>query len=99
VSVFTNQNTLIGEVDLRHSNVCKSYWVRTIAYATTSQVQAVDAVFSFNDGQVQDHQTTSVQPGQRLIAFTDMSQPTMLAKTVAGVFHLRGQTQPMTIPL
>jgi Protein of unknown function (DUF2690) len=49
VSVFTAQNTLIGEVDLRHSNRCKAYWVRTIAYANT-QVQAVHALILLNDG-------------------------------------------------
>jgi hypothetical protein len=99
VSVFTTQNTLIGEVDIRHSNICKASWVRTIAYTNASQVQAVDATISLNDGKVQDHQNTIVQPGQRLIAFTDMTQPTVLPKTLAGIFHLRGQTQPMTIPL
>jgi hypothetical protein len=99
VSVFDTNNTLIGEVQLRHSQTCKALWVRTIANANASQVQAVDATISLNDGQVQDHQNTNAQPGQRLVVITDMIQPTMVPKTVAGVFHLGGQTQPMTIPL
>lgn len=99
VSVFTKQNMLIGEVDLRYSNTCKSYWIRTIAYANAPQVRAVDAIISFDDGQVQDHQNNNAQPGQRLIVFTDMIQPTMLPKIASGVFHLYRQTQPITIPL
>lgn len=98
VSVFNTQNALIGEVDLRHSQVCKAYWVRTIAYANASQVQAIDAILSFNNGNVQDHRNSNVQSGQRLIVFTDMVQPTIIPK-IAGVFHLRGQTQPLTISL
>lgn len=99
VSVFNTQNILIGEVDIRSSKTCRAYWVRAIAYANASQVRAVDATISFNDGKVQDHQNNNAQPGKRLVAFTDMIQPTMVPKTVAGVFHLNGQTQPMTIPL
>src|SRR5262249_5854543 len=31
VSVFDTHNSLIGEVQLRHSQTCKTLWVRTIA--------------------------------------------------------------------
>jgi hypothetical protein len=99
VAVFDTNNTLIGEVHLDHSQTCKTFWVSTIANANVSQVQAVDATISLNNGQVQDRQNTNVQSGQALVAMTDMVQPTMAPKTLAGVFHLSGQTQPMTIPL
>lgn len=99
VFAFDAKNTLIGEVDLRHSQLCNALWVRTITFASAPQVRAVDALLSLNDGNVQDHQRNTRLPDHRLIAFTDMSQPTMLPKTVAGVFYLRGQTQPITILL
>jgi hypothetical protein len=99
VSAFNEQNTLIGEVDFRHSQICKTYWVRTIAYANAPQVQAIDATVTFNDGKVQDHKNSNVQPGQSMVVFTDMLLSTPSPKTLAGVFHLSGQTQPMTILL
>jgi hypothetical protein len=98
VSVFDPQNTLIGEVDLRHSQTCQAYWVRTIAYANASHVQAVDAIISLNNGTIQDRQNSTVPSGQSLVVFTDMVQPTMAFK-IAGAFHLRGQTHPLTISL
>jgi hypothetical protein len=98
VSVFDPQNTVIGEVDLRHSQACQAYWVRTIANANASHVQAIDAIISFNNGTVQDHQKSTIQPGQRLLVFTDMVQPTMVPQ-FAGVFHLQGQAHPLSISL
>jgi hypothetical protein len=97
VSAFDTKNTLIGKVQLRHSPACKTFWVRTIAIA--SQVQAVEATISLNDGQVQVHQNNDIQPDQRLVVITDMIQPTKNPRIVAGVFHLDGQTQPIIIPL
>jgi hypothetical protein len=99
VAVFDTNNSLIGEVHLDHSQICKTLWVSAIANANASQVQAVDATISLNDGQVQDHQNSNVQSGQPVVATTDMIQPTMTPKTLAGVFHLSGQTQPIIIPL
>lgn len=98
VSVFDLQNTLIGEVDLRHSQACQAYWVRTIAYANALQVQAIDAIISFKNGKVQDRQNSNTQPGQRFLVFTDIIQLTMVP-TIEGVFHLRGQPSPLTISL
>lgn len=99
-TVYTKQNVLIGEVDLRHSATCKSYWVRTIAYANATQVQAIEAIMVFQNGKTDDaHQTVS--NGQETIAVTNMLFviPTKNAPTRKGVFHMQGQAQPITIPL
>jgi hypothetical protein len=99
-TVYTNQNTLIGEVDLRHSATCKSYWVRTIAYTNATQVQAIEAIMSFQNGKTDDIQETT-SSGQETIAVTHMLFVIPMKKTPTrkGVFHVQGQAQPIIIPL
>jgi hypothetical protein len=91
---------LIGEVDLRHSATCKTYWVRTIAYANATQVQAIEAIMSFQNGKTDDDQETT-SGGQETIAVTNMLFVTPLknAPIRRGMFHVQGQAQPITIPL
>jgi hypothetical protein len=66
------QNTLIGEVDLRHSVTCDTYWVRTIAYANVMpQIQSLSATIAFN-GTVHERQERNAPRGQRMIVVTNM---------------------------
>ena len=98
------QNTLIGEVDLRHSITCNTYWVRTIGYANaTPQIQSVDATISLN-GKVHESTESSSPHGQRMIAVTNMlfwplTQKLRAAPSFSGVYRLGGQNPPITIPL
>ena len=98
------QNTLIGEVNIRHSDTCDTYWIRTIAYANvTPQVQSVSAIISLN-GKVHESKEKSSPRGQRMIAETNMlfwpfTQKLRVAPSFSGVYHLGGQNPPITIPL
>lgn len=100
-AVYTAQNKLIGEVDLMRSLTCKTFWIRTIAYANAQQVQAIDAVISFSTGQKEDVTKTVTSSGQATIARTKMVF-VPLSKTPMnweGMFSVQGQTQPITIPV
>ncbi|HEY7418712.1 MAG TPA: DUF2690 domain-containing protein [Ktedonobacteraceae bacterium] len=100
-AVYTARNTLIGEVDLRRSPTCKTLWIRTIAYASAQQVQAIDAIISFSTGQKEEVKKTVVSSGQAMIAVTKMVFVPLskMPTTWEGVFYVQGQTQPITIPV
>jgi hypothetical protein len=100
-AVYTAQNTLIGEVDLLRSLTCKTFWIRTIAYASVQQVQAIDAVISFSTGQKEDVNKTVISSEQATIARTKMVfvLPSKTPTNWAGMFYVQGQTQPITIPV
>jgi hypothetical protein len=96
-----NQGTLIGEVDLRHSNVCNTYWVRTIAYASAiPPVNAIDASITFTNGSVSDSGQIELQSGQPAIVYTEMSYKHFsISSNQYGVFHLAGTAPPITVSL
>ncbi|GHO82344.1 hypothetical protein [Dictyobacter formicarum] len=101
-SVFTAQNELIGVVNLLHSAICKTYWINTLAYANAQQrVAAIDAVISFHNGRVEDVKHMVLPDGRQTIALTDMvfALPNIRPTNWAGTFFLKGQTQPITIPV
>lgn len=100
-SVYTPQNTLIGEVDFLHSTMCKTYWVRTIGYANSQQIKAIDAIISFRNGKLEDIKKTVPSNGKQIIATTNMLfvLPRFTPTNWAGKFFLKGQTQPITIPI
>lgn len=101
-SVFTAQNELIGVVSFLHSAICKTYWISTLAYANAQQrVEAIDAIISFQSGRVEDVKHMVPPDGRQTIAITDMvfALPNVLPRNWAGTFFLKGQTQPITIPI
>lgn len=100
-SVYTSQNKLIGEVDIRHSALCKTFWMRTIAYANAQQVEAIDAIISFHTGKVEDVKQIVSSSGQQIIARTNMVfvPLSIIPTNWKGMFHLKGQAQPITIPI
>ncbi len=50
-----SQGILIGEVDARYSFTCKSFWTRTIAYASAEgSLQTIHARVTFNDATTED---------------------------------------------
>jgi Protein of unknown function (DUF2690) len=98
------QNTLIGEVDLRHSVTCDTYWVRTIAYANVMpQIQSLSATIAFN-GTVHERQERNAPRGQRMIVVTNMlfwpaTQKLRVVTTFSGTYTFGGQIPSLTIPL
>ena len=98
------QNTLIGEVNLRHSVTCDTYWVRTIAYANiTPHVQSLSGTIAFN-GNVHERQEGSSPRGQRMIAVTTMlfwpfTQKLRVAASFSGTYTFGGQIPSLIIPL
>ncbi|GCE09147.1 hypothetical protein [Dictyobacter aurantiacus] len=101
-SVFTAQNELIGGVSFLHSAICKTYWISTLAYASAQQqVAAIDAVISFQNGRVEDVKRIVLADGRQTSAITDMvfTLPNVRPTNWAGAFFLKGQTQPITIPV
>ncbi|HEY7417286.1 MAG TPA: DUF2690 domain-containing protein [Ktedonobacteraceae bacterium] len=100
-AAYTAQNTLIGEVDLRHSSMCKTVWIRTIAYANAQSVAAIDAIISFSTGQKEDVTKSVVSSGQAMRAWTKMAFVPLnkMPTNWEGVFSVQGQTQPIIIPV
>jgi hypothetical protein len=101
-SVFAyHQGTLIGEVDLRHSTLCNTYWVRTIAYASAiPPVNAIDAYITFTNGSVSDSGQIALQSGQPATVYTEMAyQHFSMSTNQYGTFHLTGTASPITISL
>ena len=98
------QNTLIGEVNLRHSVTCDTYWVRTIAYANvTPHVQSLSGTITFN-GTIYERQERNAPHGQRMIAVTNMlfwpfTQKLRVAPSFSGAYTFGGQIPSLNIPL
>jgi Protein of unknown function (DUF2690) len=95
-----SRGMLIGEVDLRYSFLCQSFWTRTIASARAEGIiQAVHAQLTFNDATTEDRQASPNLLVARapVISFTDMTHGHFHGGS--GVFDLLGQSQPLTIPL
>lgn len=100
--VFTAQNELIGVVSFLHSAICKTYWISTLAYANAQHpVEALDAIISFQNGRVENVKRMVPADGRQTIAITDMVfvLPNVHPTNWAGTFFLRGQTQPIIIPI
>ena len=95
-----SRGMLIGEVDLRYSFTCKSFWTRTIAYARAEGIiQAVHARVTFNDATTEDRPVSPnfLVARAPVISFTDMTMSHFSGGS--GVFDLLGQSQPLTIAL
>lgn len=95
-----SRGMLIGEVDLRYSFTCKSFWTRTIAYARAEGIiQAVHARVTFNNATTEDRPASPnfLVARAPVISFTDMTVGHFSGGS--GVFDLLGQSQPLTIAL
>ena len=95
-----SRGMLIGEVDLRSSFTCKSFWTRTITYASAEGIiQAVHARVTFNDATTEDipFSPNFLAARAPIISFTDMTHGHFSGGS--GVFDLLGQSQPLTIAL
>lgn len=69
-----HQEVLVGEVDLRHSDTCNSYWVRTMAYGSTiGQIIDVEANNTFNDGTQDNENNSNRGVDGSLLTFTGMT--------------------------
>lgn len=101
--VFTPQNQLIGEVDLRRSARCNTVWVRAIAYAHRQgpQVQEIQATIAFSDRIVTTTATQTTQGDKALFAVTRMQfVPPKMVPSRTVVFHLAGAfPSTITVPL
>jgi Protein of unknown function (DUF2690) len=95
-----SRGVLIGEVNLRYSFTCKSFWTRTIAYARAEGIiQAVHARVTFNNATTEDRPVSPNLLVARapVISFMDMTMGHFSGGS--GVFDLLGQSQPLTIAL
>ena len=97
------QGEQIGEVDLRHSTNCGTYWVRTIAYQNTiGNVQAIHATVTFQNATHEDilivHQSLPLHT--EVLAYTDMTRSLNATPFGTGIFEIIGQaTTPIIVPL
>ena len=94
-------DTLIGEVDLRYSNTCKSYWVRTIAYANTQGlVSNVEANTTYASASVvpENHDNTVRSADGSLSSYTNMTYQ-QVPQHASGVFDFSDTTPSITISL
>jgi hypothetical protein len=81
---------VIGEIDLRHSPTCGTYWVRTIAYpfAVGSPVLLVEANISFTDQSSDDVPDNIIWFDGTKTAWTPMT--VTRPKVASGTFDLVG---------
>ena len=97
------QGEQIGEVDLRHSTSCGTYWVRTIAYQNTvGNIQAIHATVTFQNA---THEDILIVPGSlpqntEVLAYTDMTRSLNATPFGTGVFEIIGHANtPIIVPL
>jgi Protein of unknown function (DUF2690) len=96
------QTKPLGEVELRYSPTCKTYWIRTTAFVTTTGVfKAIHAILVFHNQSKEDIVGTSIVPSTitPYVAWTDMTVAPMLPRAGSGSFDLFGQSKPITIAL
>lgn len=92
------QGVLVGEVDLRHSDTCNSYWTRTMAYGNSiGQIIDVEANNTFNDGMQDNENNANRGVDGSLLTFTAMTYKNV-PQTASGVFDFSDGTS-MTITL
>jgi Protein of unknown function (DUF2690) len=96
------QTKPLGEVELRYSPTCKTYWIRTTAFVTTTGIfKAIHAILVFHNHIKEDIVGTSIVPSTitPYVAWTDMTVAPMLPRAGSGSFDLFGQSKPITIAL
>jgi hypothetical protein len=96
------QTKPLGEVELRYSPTCKTYWIRTTAFVTTTGVfKAIHAILVFHNHTKEDIVGTSIVPSTitPYVAWTDMTVAPMLPHAGSGSFDMFGQPKPITIAL
>ncbi|GCE15053.1 DUF2690 domain-containing protein [Tengunoibacter tsumagoiensis] len=96
------QTTTLGEVDLRYSSTCKTYWVRTIAFVSAQKVfTAIHAMLLFHNQNKEDIVGTPTFPDPRIpyVAWTDMTTGPLVQYSGSGSFEMVGETQPLTVVL
>ena len=86
------RGTLVGEVDLRTSATCKSYWIRTIAYGSAVQstsngpVINVEANITFTDLTTENATNPTPQLDRSLLTWTSMT--TKIPSSTSGFLDL-----------
>jgi hypothetical protein len=94
------QKTLIGEVDLRFSPNCDSSWVRAMGYATANGIiKTIHATITFQNNTTEDIPGTPKFLVAPVIAYTDMTHLPIIPRVGAGIFEIKGQSQPITVPI
>jgi hypothetical protein len=98
-----NQQTKpLGEVDLRYSPTCKTYWIRTMAFVTTKGVfKDIHAMLTFHNGTKEDIVGKNPSPSTLTpyVAWTDMTMAPILPHAGSGSFDLFGRSQPIIVVL
>ncbi|BCL79591.1 DUF2690 domain-containing protein [Ktedonobacteria bacterium brp13] len=101
LQTVVRENKPIGEVDLRYSPTCKTYWLRTQAFVTTQGVfKAIHAILLFHNHTQEDIVgTPTVNPLRAYVVWTDMTVAPILPHAGSAQFDLFSQSQPITVPL
>jgi hypothetical protein len=87
-----NKGVLVGEVDLRHSDACNSYWVRTMAYGSTKGlIINVEANNTFTNGMQDNEDNMNRGDDGSLLTFTAMTYKNA-PQIASGVFDLTDNT-------
>lgn len=90
----------LGEVELRYSPTCKTYWVRTTAFITAKGVfKTIHAILLFHNQKKEDIVGTPIFPDTHgaYITWTDMTTTPILPNAGSGSFDFIGQIQPLTV--
>jgi hypothetical protein len=98
----SQQTKPLGEVDLRYSPTCKTYWIRTMAFVTTRGVfKDIHAILVFHDHTKEDIVGKNPIPSTLTpyVAWTDMTMAPILPHAGAGSFDLFGHSKPITVNL
>lgn len=95
------QTKPLGEVELRYSPTCRTYWVRTTVFATTREgVKAIHAMLIFHDQTKEDSVgIPAVNTTALSVAWTDMTLAPIPPHVGSGSFELVGQSQPIILAL
>ncbi|GHO82343.1 DUF2690 domain-containing protein [Dictyobacter formicarum] len=95
----TQQTKPLGDVELRYSPSCKTYWVRTTAFVTRMGVlKAIHAVILFHNHTTEDITGTPKFAGTPFAyaAWTDMTTMPSSPHAGSGSFDLIGQSRSLT---
>lgn len=97
----SQQTKPLGEVELRYSPTCKTYWIRTTAFATTKGVfKAIHAIVVFHNQTKEDIVGTPiVSTITPYVAWTDMTVAPIPPHVGSGSFELFSRSQPIIVAL
>ena len=102
VSQGNQQTKPLGEVELRYSPKCKTYWVRTTAFITAKGIfKTIHAMLLFHNHTKEDIVGTPpfADPHAAYIVWTDMTTAPIETHAGSGSFDIIGQPQPFMAPL